>query len=743
MAKKEVKSEMGNFIPESVAAAVVPIIKNNAPFIVTEQNKKYYIGMLLDVMKIGGIDKKSINDKDKGGIIEAIKSGRLDAFISQKLNDENKLLFIPTFRTIDCLGDYGVFRRVDGYEFVKLNDKLEIVENTGVMGTYDEFRAIVAGQVDIKSFVKPTDVIVAGSADDPTVSHNLVSSITDKAKELAAQAAAAVAPMVDKVKDKIADSTGVKDMMAHETKEQTQPAQSSQAQPNQAPQQTVEQTSQAEPEVEQEIIYTETQVMDSIERVFHADNLDLPLSFDPFDQLFTINNHMIKFDTDQRDGYVNAELNRMAADANRDLTKLRADNIRKLRHKYSMLMSIRIEDIQRELDIEDQTKRYGSFKAGLEGSKAQRIGSIGSTIEQRQKMISDAFETRLQEVCDNAARQAKADFKARYQRQFNDDMNAVEGVIRAEIAADHTAAMNDLYTARRSDALTTLDLNITGVLNELTQDYQNMFEDENALYISKADAMREYSKQLHLDDAKRLAVEEEHLRITNEVNDARAEAAAKIALIQREFETAQAALEARAQATIAQAENTTQLVREQMKERTDTLENDKTTLQQRLDAALERADNAQEIVKADYEHRLQQSADDRDSWKQTLDSYKAQHKHNNRLTAILVAAIAIAMLAGGFVSGGVYWNRLVANDTSAVQDDVEIKVINPNESVTTAPVDEAVESETAVTTVPEKEAIVTSSAKSAETTAVTTVKQTVETTTIATTKPVVTTTTHN
>ena len=703
MAKKDIKSEMGDFIPESVASAILPVVKGNAPFIVTEHGKKFYVGMLLDVTKIGGINKKSVNDKDKGGVIEAIKSGHIDAYVTAELNDSNMLLLLPTYATLDRLGDYGMFRNVEGgYEFVKLNDKLEIT-HTDVFGSYDDFRNVGNGSVDIKEFVKPEDVIVAGSAEDPTVSHNIVSQVVDKAKAVASTVANTVAPVVsnvaEKVKDKISETSGLRDMQCApaETTEE-QPAavtESAPESPSKTSEAAPEQPASEPTEEEQEIVYTETQVLTSIERVFHADNLDLPLSSEPFDQLFTLNNHLIKFDVDSRDTYVNQNLNQMAIDANRDLQKLRADNIRKLRDKYFMLMSVRIQEIQKEFDINDQTKEYGSLKAGLEETKTQQLKDIGSVVDERRAILEDAYNKRMEEVAENAARQAKVDFKTRYQRQHNDDVNAVEGVIRAEILANHTSAMNDLYIARRNDALTALDLNITGVLSELTEDYKRMFDEENAMYIKRADEMREAAKRLHLEDAQRLAIEEEKLRISNEVNDARAAAEAKIALIQREFETAQSALEARSSATIAQAQNETVLIKEQMNARTSTLEQDKERLQQQLDEAIERADKAKEIVRADYEHRLTQAQDDSDSWKQTLEAYKEQHKHNNRLAAILVFAITVAAVAGGFVAGGVYWNRIVAGELSGSQEDVEIKVVNPvddemHEPALTTVVDEAI-----------------------------------------------------
>lgn len=725
--KKATKSEMGEYLSETVGSAMTDVIVKNENFIVRENGKTYYIGMLLDVTKIGGINKKAVNNKDIGGVIEAIKSNHIDAYITDEFNNNNELLFIPSAATFDRLMDYGVFRRVDGYEFIKLDKKLNVVERTGVFGTYDEFRDIGNGSKKITEFVKPKDVIVQGSPEDPTANHNPLATFANKIKDVTSDVVEKAAPVVTKavntVTEKISETSGIKDMVpskAEKPKEEpkqeasvvenTQPVQQAPVQ-----QQTVQPAapvSTIPAEDEQEVTYTETSIMSTIERVFHADNLDLPVSTEPFDQLFTLNNHLIKFDIDSRDTYVNERLNVMAADANRDLLKLRADNLKKLREKYIMVMSVRILDIQREFDINDKSTPYGQRKWNIDETREKRVESVATEIEAKRKEIEDEYNKSLEEYCEAEAKKARSEYNNKYQRTCNDRMNQVESLVKAEIDNDYNRAISDLYTSRRSEALTLLDMNVTMTLKELAEEYKAMFEEENALYIERAEQMREYTKELHAEDAKRLAIEEERNRISNEVNDARAEAAAKIELIRKEFETAQAALEARSEATIAQAENQNTLIKEQMDARTSALEQDKERLQKQLDEAIKRADEAQENVRADYEHRLTQAQDDRDSWKQTLESYKEQHKHNNRLATILVIAITIAAIAGGFVAGGVYWNRIVAGELTNNSSDVEINVIDPNTVNTTTELESAV---TDALTDNETENTETSNEKTAET----------------------------
>lgn len=685
---KNSKEIMDKNFNESVPSAMKHCLTNNKPFEFVEDGKTYYIGMLLDTAKIGGITKKSQNDKEVGGMIECVRGGKIDLFVTAELNERGELLFLPTPQTINCLSEYGKFRECKDYEFVKLNGNLDIVERTGFFASYDIFRAIGAGQLDIQEYLAPAEQPVIpetpveyslddlmnddeGTPDLPVeLSDNTAdelsetpaekTSVADKAKAVAEK----VGKAVQNVAEKVADNTGYSDMV--EKPADTSPQTKAAAVTQQAA------ADNAPPEEEKEITYTEIQVEAAISRIFHADNLDLPVSSEPFDQLFTLNNQIIAFDFDERDTYVNEHLNIMAADANRDLQKLRSDNLRALREKYFMLMSVRVLDIQKELDINNQDTEYGSQKWALENTKRDKMERIRTTVDERRKALEDIYNRNREDHCNAAAQRAKTEWNALHQRAHNDAMDKVEGIVKHEIQTDYEHDLQELYTARRNEALSLLDLNITGVLKELSNEYRTMFEAEKALYNKHAEAMREYANELHAEDAKRLAIDEERNRISTEVSNARADAAAKIDLIKREYETAQTALEARSQVAISQAESQTQLLKEQMAERTGMLEKDKEKLQEQLDEAIERAATMQNAVKVDYEHRLAQAKDDRDSWKQTFESYKEQHRHNNRLATVVVVAVTLAALVGGFMAGGLYWNKLVTNDSSDNSKIIEI-----------------------------------------------------------------------
>ena len=710
MDKKRTKSTLWEYFDESVIGNMKYCVTSNEPFKVSENGKTYYYAILLDADKIGGINKKSKNDQEIGGMIECVKGGRVDVLVTSELNERGEILFLPTMVTIDCLQDYGKFVRCDEYEFVKLNSSLEIVERTGIFVSYDICREIANGHIKLEDYLasQQQSVISEETSDDDdedddddddggTVFEYLTddnlsgmsdsesdeepedssddapnSSVASKFKSVMEKAGQTVQNVVDK----IADETGYKDMVPDAATKPAQPIVTA------APQVASQTVTNTEPEPEKNVEYTEVQIETSIARIFHADNLELSVSSDPFDQLFTINGQLFVLNDDARDEYVNKHLNNMMYVANENLKKFRKGNIAKLREKYFMLMSLRILDIQKELDVNNQATEYGSQKWAIDETKKDKLSRATALAEEKRKVIEEEYARRRDEYCNEAAQRARNEFNNKYQRAHNDEMDRVEGIVKHNIQVDYESEMQALYAARRTEALTLLDLNITGVLKELTLDYHKMVEEENAMFSKYLDELREYAEKLHSDDAKLIAVNEENIRMNNEIISVRAEAEAKVKQVQQDYDTSKNMLETKLQLTEARAESQSQMLKAQLVEQETKFEKEKTKLQEQLDNAIERAASMQEAVRVDYEHRLEQANDDRDSWKQTFESYKEQHRHNNRLATIVVIAATIAALAGGFMAGGMYWNKLTGNEPAESSNSKIVIDVPPTDYIT-------------------------------------------------------------
>lgn len=688
MDKKRTKSTLGDYFDESVIGNMKHCVTSNEPFKIMENGRPAYYAILLDADKIGGINKKSKNDQEIGGMIECVKGGRVDVIVTSELNERGEILFLPTAATIDCMQDYGKFVRCDEYEFVKLDSSLNIVERTGIFVSYDTCRAIAAGHINLEDYLTAQQTVIPETVSnddednddesstvfedlsdtdlsamfdnesetastDESENESSDKSVVDKLKSFAGKAGQTVQNVVDK----IADETGYKDMVPDTGVKSAPSVVTAGAQQTASPSNAT-----AETEVEKDVRYDEVHIETSIARIFHADNLELSVSSEPFEQLFTVNSQLFALCEDDRDAFVNQHLNDMTQIANKRLSDFRMGNIAKLREKYFKLMSLRILDIQKDLDVNNQETEYGSKKWAIDETRKDKLSRVSVLAEEKRKVIEEEYVRRRDEYCNTAAQQARTEFNSKFQRGHNDEMERVEGIVKHNIQADYERELQELYAARRTEALSMLDMNITHVLEELTSDYHEMVEKENAMFMRYSDELREYAEKLHSEDAKRIAVDEEKYRINNEIVKVRAEAEAKVTQVKQDYESSQNMLETKLQLTVAQAESQSQLLKAQLIEQETKFEKDKAKLQEQLDNAIERAASMQEAVRVDYEHRLEQANDDRDSWKQTFESYKEQHRHNNRLATVVVIAATIAALAGGFMAGGMYWNKLTGKE---------------------------------------------------------------------------------
>lgn len=725
---------LGEYLDTTVLSELRSDLEQNRRFIVRGDGAKYFVLMQMDVMSIP--NAVSTSNKDFGGVLELVRNGRVKVVVTDDTNSSGKMMFIPTPETLTSLQDYSMFRDYAEYEFVGFDEGMHTFYPTGIVAEIGAFAAIAEGSKTLDQYVSidliegepedsnndeagfepigsdgsdmpDDDNFSVGDAGDNSngdmgsdadtdadaeagtnadagddnsadtgekhsraadMLHNIsaaVANVAGKAKDAAKNVAGTVA-------DKFNESTGLKDMnedLAGNSKPVDNGTDTYEG--GVQDESNIQEDDSDDGDVEERVIPADATARE-ITRLFNADDLELELSTDAFDQLFTVNNELILFDSDQRDGFVNGEMNRMAADANRDLTRLRAEHIDILRRRYIALVSLNIKDIQKKYDTANLSTDFGSLKHSIDEQRDAQMENIDSIVAAEERRLNERYESDRESYAQAAYQKAIVEYNQISGRQHSDDIAQARSRAQTAIQADYAQALAELDRNRRREALTDYDLRITAILQTLIKEYEEMQKEENEMYQQKADEMREYANQLHQEDAKRIAIEESKQHTSNEINVARAEAAQKIETIQREFETASAAIEARAEASIASARATTDVIKQQLENVIATNTDDRRALEQQLADAQERADRAREIVEQDYEHRLAQANDDIESWKKTLEVYEQQHKHNNRLSAILVIAIVIACLAGGFVTGGLWFSRIVpgADNNQSVSSSV-------------------------------------------------------------------------
>lgn len=697
MAKKP-SPGLSEFFDESVPANALSVMKQNYAFAASDKGEPVYLCVMLDTEVIGGIDRKTKNDKAVGGVIEKVRGGLIDAYVTAETNENKQLVFIPTMKTLDALADYSKFTKPE-WELVKVKDD-ESIERTGMMITYRDMLAIAKQTKSLQDFLtnlvaeqreaaKQAEADAAAQEAAPQPASPYGRTEMPKSDELGSDEFSGGYEQPAQNRVPVSAPAAMPDLSDDGTFDENfedpfgdgVPADYDQGAYNQAGEQQYAggynpDYEQAAMQPEREFMVSQEQIMDAITRTFFADDLNLQVSTEAFDQAFIKGNIPLQFALNETEGFTDGALNQRMIQYNQYLTQLHNQNLMEARTLYLNLMSKRVAEIQTQLDTEDSGTEWGMRKRRLEDMRDTRLSQSDAVIERRKQELIDNFEARMEEEAQAAATAAKTRYKQRFGKQHDDDLFSAEAKVRSEIQSDFQTSLHELYEERRTRSLSLLDLNVDGALHEITEVYRDMFAKESELYSQFSKEIDTYTESLHVEAAQRVILEEERLRQTNLANEVREEMNLKLNTMEQDFKARMTALEAERDAAVRNASESVSLMKQQKEEERALAEQRERGLQEQLEKSIQRFQDAEENVKRDYEHRMQQAHDNEIAWQNTLESYKLQHKHNNVIAAVLVVAIVAACLAGGFV-GGYLYNQKVAERTT-YQDIVD--KWEPNES---------------------------------------------------------------
>lgn len=658
MAKKSVNSLLSDALSESVLANALSVMKSNKTFVGRENNEIIYICVKLDGTEVK-LSSKSLKDADVGAVINAIQKGEIKAYVTEETNKENCFIFIPTGKTIEFLADFPPFTNAT-YSLVKVHEDGSI-EDMNIPVGYRTLVSICGGQKSLSDFLgeafaamsRPSgenkaENIPSSPSPPPVSSEQEASSDVNSSSSVSSMTADEFEAALD---SDIADNSYNQEQDYYQNNDDNYD------------------NNQPEPEPEEDYEVTQDEVYQAITRTFFADDLNIQISTEPFDIQFVKDNPSLQFIVNDTYGFVDSAMNQRIVQYNQMLANLHVKNIMECRQQFLNLVAKRVEDIQSEVDTENSATEWGQRKRELEIRRNDRLSMIEETISKRKKEITDRFNADMKAAAQAAANKEGANYKRIHGAQLNADLYAVDANVRAEIQSDFAQTLHELYTNRRSRAMTLLDFNIEGALNEVAQMYKPMYEKEHEIYEAYADSLDEYVSQLHIEATQRTVMEEERLRQSNEANDVRTEMTLKIENIQAEFEAKLAALTAERDTAVRNGEESVRLIKASAEENMQLAQKREQALQEQLDKSIIRFQDAEANVKRDFEHRLEQAHDSELSWKQALETYELQHKHHNRLAVILMIAAVFAGIAGGFVAGGLYYQKM-ANDAtySAIEE---------------------------------------------------------------------------
>lgn len=314
-------------------------------------------------------------------------------------------------------------------------------------------------------------------------------------------------------------------------------------------------------------------------------------------------------------------------------------------------MAMQCDRIQQELDINDEGTQYGALYLSMQQEHNAQLANMEALVAKRKDVLNNNWKETLRQVGMAAAREAQNQYRERYQRQYEDQMYAIENGVKASIDAEYTDDQKELQRRREEEAAAMLDLAITEVLDEISDMYMGCLKEEQACYEQLQQNMREFVDNNRKADIARSQALSDELRNSTEIQKLMAEQEQKIKTLQEEYSAKKSDLTAELERMRKETDSRIQTYQADADRQVQRVEAEKEELKKQYNQLLERYQNLDKDKDAQYAQRLAEKDDEISAWKSRNDHTEAVHKRNWVVAIFIMAIITVAVGAIGVIGG--------------------------------------------------------------------------------------------
>lgn len=653
--KPNKRGGMSAVIRESVVEAVWPDFLENHNFIVERDGETWGVGLFFDTAVIGGFSKKSKNDESKGGILEALSSGLLKHLVTEKLMDDECIIFIPCTETMSVIDEYSILYNAE-YTLCYVNGDGDY-ELSDLSITASEVDAILMDNTSVSDWIKehtPASEIEKQNGEE------IIEDVPDdepeetKDDEPAPRQPEYLDDDFDEFADVYADDEDEDELGYNEDTDYNEDLDEIEA-----------------TEASEEDVVSYDVVTDTIVRTFYSDDLRLEVSTEPFDALFVHKNGFIPFQGnrvelfDKDDSFLGQAISEMVKDYNTQLEGMHYANIQKLRADYYTLANLACSRIAERYDMDNINTEVGKIKKGIDDEYALRLSTQEERAHAETNRLDKEWRDKLDEVGKAAAEKARTTYTDRFLRAHNDDLAHVMPNIKLADETEYKAKLQELHDTRRHDAAEELDKFVNEIVAKLSEKHAEMMAAESELRDAWAADLRKYVDEHRKDEFARAAALAERQRQRSEADIVKAEMIGSLNKLRSEFATSEANWKNHTEAMQAQHEEELRAKDQLREQKMAEDEQEKTRLKAVIDDLSHQLETLDQVKETEYKTRVTQLENESLSWKSELDHQRAKHKRQNIVSATLAIIAILAALSVGFI-GGAYVN-LKADRTKAQQ----------------------------------------------------------------------------
>lgn len=544
--KKVDENNLSSVLNISVPETLLEELTNNSRFTYIDgKGETRYVAFMLKTDDIGGLNKKSKNDEDKGQLIELINAAHIKCLVTEQTFEDNVLIFLPEEDTISHLGEFSFLHDKPLYiVFVDEDCNYEITQASVL---YQELRLFYVSEQPVNNLLFQKGILKYDVSENESIDENqdnlqyeLVEETQDynevvqEESEPNQQEDEIIQADEDSSIDEEISEINVEDEQnedgyyTDDDEDDDLPFGNDEVvdYSNDDEDFTSDDVYIPNDEVNlDDVDMIDTRVIDkqefdsAVKRLFSSDDLNLEVTTQPFDDLIANRFEYRPFNEMLATSWLNDYLKDMYINNNDRLNLLHQKNVIDARNKYLAIMSKACDDIIKGLDYTNPENisyhEYEEIKA-INDSYGEKAAVMIS--EAKEKVIEE-YEKKREKAGEIGRENALSDFDLRNKTQHKKELDDVANDISKKVDSEMKNNLDKLLDKRKLIANKQLDLCQNEALNIINKELRNKFEEENALYLELSQQARGYIDLHQKDEINYNTLQHEQLKHSTEVED--------------------------------------------------------------------------------------------------------------------------------------------------------------------------------------------------------------------------------
>lgn len=540
--KKVDENNLSSVLNVSVPETLLEELTNNSRFTYIDGNgETRYVAFMLKTDDIGGLNKKSKNDEDKGQLIELINAAHIKCLVTEQTFKDNVLIFLPEEDTISHLGEFSFLHYKPLYiVFVDEDCNYEITQANVL---YQELRLFYVSEQPVNNLLFQKNILKYDVSQNEPVDENQYIS-QDELGEDAQDDNEVVQEEFEsgQQEDEIIseDDEEISEINVEDKQNEDGYYTDDNDDEDDLPfgSDEFEDYSNDDEDFTSDDVYVpddgidlndvdmiDTRVIDkqefdsAVKRLFSSDDLNLEVTTQPFDDLIANRFEYRPFNEILATSWLNDYLKDMYINNNDRLNLLHQKNVIDARNKYLAIMSKACDDIIKGLDYTNPENisyhEYEEIKA-INDSYGENAAEMIS--EAKEKVVEE-YNKKREKAGEIGRENALTDFDLRNKTQHKKELDDVANYISKKVDSEMKNNLDKLLDKRKLIANKQLDLCQNEALNVINKELRNKFEEENALYLELSQQAREYIDLHQKDEINYNTLQHEQLKHSTEVED--------------------------------------------------------------------------------------------------------------------------------------------------------------------------------------------------------------------------------